>query len=178
MAADPAVFETMKAFLDFGPTDIANLQKLGPIFARRGGEITDRFYKILGENPETAAFIEGRVDALKGTHARWMGELFAGDYGDAYFQNRIRVGMAHVRIGLDTWWVEGVMSFLRTSAAQAIREEVADPDEGTRLLASLVKILDLDLLVINVAYAEERLDRLHNFTGMSRKLIERCIRKG
>lgn len=121
-------------------------------------------------------FIEGRVDQLKGTHARWMGELFAGDYGEACFQNR--VGMAHVRIGLDTWWVEGVMSFLRTSAAHAIREEVADPEQGTRLLASRVKILDLDLLVINVAYAEERLDRLHNFTGMSRKLIERCIRKG
>lgn len=178
MAADIAVFETMKGFVTFGPADVENLVRLRPVLEKHGSAITDRFYLRLAENPETAAFIEGRVDALKRTHHRWMMELCGGEYGHAYFENRIRVGMAHVRIGLDTWWVEGVMSFLRTEAVEAIRAEVSDSDVCARLYQSLVKILDLDLLIINVAYAEERLDRLHNFTGMSRKLIERCIKQG
>ncbi len=38
-------------------------------------------------------------------------------------------------------------------------------------------LLDIDLMVINFAYAAERIDRLCNFTGMSKKLIERCIEK-
>ena len=41
--------------------------------------------------------------------------------------------------------------------------------------ASLVKVLDLDLMIINLAYGEERLERLSSFTGMSRKLLERCV---
>jgi len=41
--------------------------------------------------------------------------------------------------------------------------------------ASVLKILDIDLMVINFAYAAERIDRLCYFTGMSKKLIARCI---
>jgi hypothetical protein len=66
------------------------------------------------------------VDALKATHARYLGELFGGDYGEGYFQNRMRVGMVHVKVGLDPYFVEAVMSFLRTSGLLAIRQEVAD----------------------------------------------------
>ena len=81
----------------------------------------------------------------------------------------------------------------RTEAtAHASRRVIEAPDLGlVQFLPSLVLILvtgavadrfgrtlDLDLLVINLAYGEERLERLTRFTGMSRKLIERCIRKG
>jgi hypothetical protein len=43
-----------------------------------------------------------------------MAELFAGDYGEAYFDNRWKIGLAHVRVGVKPWWVEAVTSFLRT----------------------------------------------------------------
>jgi hypothetical protein len=178
MAAPIEVFEDMKSFLHFDDEDMQRLVQAGPIFAKHGPAITDGFYDELGRHAETAAMIEGRVDALKKTHARWMSELFGGDYGQSYFENRLRIGQTHVRIGLDTWWVEGVMSYLRTAGNRAILSEVADRGEAEKTFAALCKILDLDLLLINVAYAEERLERLTNFTGMSRKLIERCIKKG
>ena len=178
MSADPAVFESMKSFLKFGDDDARHLASLRPLFEAHGGAITDTFYERLGAVETTAKLIEGRVDHLKGTHRRWMLELFDGQYGQAYFENRLRIGMAHVRIGLEPWWVEGVMSFLRTASAEAIAAAEPDAAKAAVLHGSLCKLLDLDLLVINMAYAEERLDRLTRFTGMSRKLIERCIVKG
>ncbi|MDP2316946.1 MAG: protoglobin domain-containing protein [Pseudomonadota bacterium] len=167
----------MKSFLDFGDTDIANLASLGPVFAEHGGKITDEFYEILDRYPETAKLLVGRIDALKTTHKRYLGELFAGDYGETYFQNRMRVGHTHVRVGLDPYFVEAVMSFLRTAGMLTIRGAFADPAQATALTASYMKVLDLDLLVINLAYSEERLSRLTKFTGMSRKLLETCIQR-
>lgn len=165
----------MKEFIDFGDADIARLTSLGAVFQKRGAAITDGFYETLARYPATAKLIEGRVDALKATHHRYLAELFAGDYGEAYFQSRIRVGVVHVRIGLDPYFVEAVMSYLRTQGVLAIREELGQ-DSGSHV-AAYIKILDLDMLIINLAYGDERLNRLTRFTGMSRKLLETCIQR-
>lgn len=177
MAATVDVFDEMKRFYGFTEGDAANLQAMAGLFAKHGGSITDGFYANMANFPATQRLIEGRVDTLKATHGRWMSELFHGTYGDAYFENRLRIGKAHVRIGLDPYYVEGVMSFLRCAGLMAIREEAPDAATAERWSNSLLRILDLDLFIINLAYGEERLDRLAKFTGMSRKLLENCIRR-
>jgi hypothetical protein len=158
--------------------DKKNLVSLAGIFEKHGPGITDKFYANLGQNPTTAALIEGRVDALKATHRVWMMELFSGEYGEAYFERRRRIGEVHVRIGLPPQFVEGVMSFIRGEGEAAIHAEIADKGEASAKVKSLMKILDLDLLVINLAYAEERIDLMCKITGMSRSLIENLIRQG
>lgn len=177
MTADLSEFEEMKRFLSFDESDVANLRELGPLFARHGARITDDFYDVLGKFAATSKLIEGRVDGLKKTHGRWMGELFAGEYGAAYFEGRMRIGMVHVKIGLPPWYVEAVMNLIRTHGHLAIVEEVGEVKRVDALYRSLIKILDLDLMIINLAYAEERLDRMSSFTGMSRKLIENVINR-
>lgn len=172
------LFTSLKYFLGFDEADAANLARLAPTFAVHGPGVTDRFYTKLAEVPETAALIEGRVDALKRTHARWMGELFAGDYGPAYFDNRWKIGMAHVRVNVPTHYVEAVVSFLRTETEILLAQAFADSRVAEEHHVSLVKILDLDLMIINLAYSSERIQRLSKFTGMSGKLLERCIQKG
>lgn len=178
MSESEAVFDKMKEFLDFGEKDAANLVALAPVFQVHGKSITDQFYETLSRYPETAKLIEGRVDALKATHHRYLGELFAGTYGVAYFENRLKVGQVHVRVGLDPYFVEAVMSFLRTAGLLAIRQEQGSDPATAERMVSFIKILDLDLLIINMAYGEERLNRLAKFTGMSRKLLEKCIQRG
>ena len=173
--SNPQVFQELKKFIGFDDTDAANLHALAPIFAASGHAITDDFYKKLELNPETAALIAGRVDSLKATHNRWMTELFAGDYGDVYLENRWKIGLVHVRVGISPHWVEAVVSFLRASAIELIEQKIADKALQSDYAQSVVRILDLDLMIINLAYGEERLERLSQFTGMSRKLIERCV---
>ena len=69
-------------------------------------------------------------------------------------------------------------SFLRTAGLLAIRQEQGSDPATAEQMVSFIKILDLDLLIINMAYGEERLNRLAKFTGMSRKLLEKCIQRG
>ena len=169
-------FETMKDLLGFAAEDVAELVKMAGLVERHGPKITDDFYASLARFPETAKQVEGRVDALKATHKSWMGGLVAGEYGRGYFDSRWRIGLAHVRIGLDPFWVESVMSIIRSHMAVAISSESADAAEAGRRQAAFTKICDLDLLVINLSYGEDRLDRLTEFTGMKRNLIENIIR--
>lgn len=175
MTAETDIFRQIKEFIGFTDDDAATLKSLAPVFAVRGGAITDAFYVKLSKDPDQSRLIEGRVDALKATHHRWMGELFAGDYGESYFQNRWKIGMTHVKVGVRPWWVEAVTSFLRSEGLGALTAEIADSGERTRAAQALIKILDIDLMIINLAYDAETVDRLSNFTGMSKKLIERCI---
>ncbi|MCB9568217.1 MAG: hypothetical protein H6710_13570 [Myxococcales bacterium] len=175
MQAHHDAFTMLKTFIGFGADDAENLKALAPLFASAGGAITDRFYERLAAEEEPSKLLEGQVDRLKATHARWMGELFAGEYEVPYFDNRWRIGLAHVRVGVKPHWVEAVMSFLRAEGLKAMADEIRDIDLLVARYASLVKILDLDLMIINLAYGEERLERLASFTGMSRKLLERCV---
>lgn len=169
-------FETAKQLLELSSEDAAELANMADLVHRHGPAITDHFYASLAKFPDTAKQIEGRVDALKATHSAWMKGLVAGDYGRAYFDSRWKIGLAHVRIGLDPHWVESVMSLVRSRMAAAIANESSDTAQASRRLAAFTKICDLDLLVINLSYGEDRLDRLTEFTGMKRALIENIIR--
>lgn len=178
MAESLDVFNEMKQFVEFDDETAQLLVELAPMVEKHGAAITDRFYVRLGNSPKLAALIEGRVDALKETHHRWMGELVAGSYGDAYFESRLRIGLAHVRVNLDPYYVEGVLTHLRNEGLAAIATDYADHPKLRQLEQAWIKVLDLDLMTINLAYSEERLDRLTKFTGMRRGLIERCIKQG
>lgn len=165
-------FEEMKSFLSFGAEDAAQLRRLGPLLLPHQPRLTEAFYEQLGKHGPTAKLIDGRVEHLKKTHAAWFADLFNGEYGQPYFERRWRIGLAHVRIGLDPYWVEVVMSLIRVLAA-----EVMDGlPEAPQMRSALLKALDLDLLIINLSYQEDRLERLTDFTGLKRPLIENIIR--
>ncbi|MCA9493343.1 MAG: hypothetical protein KC621_25605, partial [Myxococcales bacterium] len=72
---------------------------------------------------------------------------------------------------------EGVMDVIRTGGLAAVFAEMEDRAQAIACSQALLKLLDLDLLIINLAYGEERLERLTAFTGFSRRLIENCINK-
>lgn len=176
MQVDYDHFQQLKKFVSFEANDIDNLRSLAPLLAEVGPTLTDDFYALLGSHPGAAAVIEGRVDQLKQTHAKWLRELTGGDYGDAYFASRVRIGRVHVMQDIEPTWVEAVMSVIRTRMLQEMGKRIKDAQELAAKSASFIKICDLDALVINMAYADERLERLTSFTGMKRALVENIIR--
>ena len=171
-------YQDLGGFLQFSDADADRLKSLGPVFATHGAALTDAFYSSLQALPATAAILEGRVDALKATHAAWMRTLFAGEYGRPFFDQQYRIGQVHVTQNINPEFVEGVMNVLRIGGRHAIHAEWGPTTESLEAHDSLVKLLDLCLMTINLAYADERLERISAFTGMSRKLIENCVKQG
>lgn len=170
------LFSELKTFLGFGDDDVARLLSVKPWVEANGRKITDAFYETIQGTPVLAPFVDGRVEKLKQTHTRWMVELVGGKYDDAYFDSRWRIGVTHVRIGLDPIWVDGTMALIRNKILIGLADTEADAHRLAEAQGSLIKVCDLDLAIINLAYAEDRLERLTNFTGMKRALIENIIR--
>ena len=169
-------FDALKEFMGFDSSDEEKLRKVAPWIKEYGPKITDAFYTRIGSTPELAKYVEGKIDHLKKTHIKWMNELVAGDYGADYFESRWKIGLAHVNVGLDPIWVDGTMSLIRGDLLVRMAETEEDAALLRAATGSLLKICDLDLAIINLAYAEDRLDRLTDFTGMKRSLIENIIR--
>ena len=170
------IFEAIKEFVGFSEADVEALKGLQPWVEEHGPKITDVFYETIQATPAVAKFVEGRVDHLKTTHIQWMRELVGGKYDEAYFERRWKIGEAHVRIGLDPIWVDGTMSLIRSKALNKLAETAEDKERLAAATGSLIKACDLDLAIINLAYAEDRLERLSSFTGMKRALIENVIK--
>lgn len=178
MDAGYETYVQMKDFLQFGEADAERLKTLAPVFAKHGPGITEAFYDALLGMPATAAIIEGRVDSLKQTHIKWMGELFEGSYDRAFFDRQFKIGQIHVTQNINPEYVEGVTTSLRLGGRRAITEELGEGQDSAAAFESLVKVLDLALMTINLAYQEERLDRISAVTGMSRKLLENLVKRG
>lgn len=119
---DPALYElaiemgmtdeevnTRKAFLEFDESDIARLRLLHEELKDARAEVVDAFYDHLLSFGETRSLLgdETRIARLKGTQAQYFDGLTAGEYGECYTRDRLRIGIAHQRIGLDPKWYLG-----------------------------------------------------------------------
>lgn len=168
------LYDRLRDFVGFSHEDIEQIKRLAPVLIPEQGRITDEFYAAILREPETAAFVEGRVEGLKKTHARWFEELFSGNYDASYFENRWRIGMVHVRIGLSPRWVDLVMTHIHEQVLATLYRLLGP--EGVQAHRSIARLLELDRAIIQLAYDEDRLDRLSEFTGMKRALIENVVR--
>ena len=98
--------EIRKAFLEITETDIRLLTNSRANLAAARERFVDKFYARLMRFDETRKLIVDvqTVERLKRMQAAYLDRLFAGDYGTEYGDDRLRVGVAHHRIGLEPKW--------------------------------------------------------------------------
>jgi PAS domain S-box-containing protein len=97
-----------KAYLKLEECDLALLKRLHE--QQEGASVlVDAFYEHLLSFEETRALLPAAaaLNRLKQSLALYFASLTAGDYGCAYVQNRLRIGMVHQQIGLEPKWYLG-----------------------------------------------------------------------
>ena len=112
LGIDAAEVARRKAFLALGEKDAAALRELHGLLREVKPGIADAFYNHLLSFEETRALLPdaAAVERLKRAQAVYFDSLTAGDYGWDYIQNRLRVGVAHERVGLEPKWYIGAYS--------------------------------------------------------------------
>ncbi len=144
-----------KAYLEIADEDERLLRKARPVLQARTPEIIDRFYEYLLAHDPTRAMLSapGLVERLKALQTRYFDELTSGDYGIAYFENRLRVGQVHHRIGLSPEWYLGAYVKYLHIASDILRGAFGVDDERFyRTLVSLTKVIYLDMGLALDAY--------------------------
>lgn len=165
--------DELKRHYLFTDDDAALLASLQPLAEANKHAITDRMYDYLFGIPETAAFLQNdaMLQHLKTSHQDWLIGLFSGKYDNHYLRKLEKVGLAHVRIGLNAHFVNCAMNFIRQSLVDLIRENYADRDMRRRLTDATEKILDANLDIMSASYLEEELKKEFVSHRLESKLI-------
>jgi Protoglobin len=142
-------------------------------------EMADHFYAYLGRDAEMNAILnktEGRIHRLHETFIKWFHEMFTGidDWGATYSQNRWRIGVVHVQIGIGPQHVVPAMANVVHEVGLKLKLN-GKPEE---LQQSLGRICMIDLAFIEQAYVEVAASAVLKETGWSEALFRRLITNG
>ena len=158
---DEEELRARKHFLQFGERDAAALRRVHALLDGRRDTFSDGFYAHLLDFPRMRELLgEGETTSrLKQAQADYFSSLTAGEYGETYIRERLRVGAAHQRIGLDPKWYIGAyrkyLSDLFAMLGQELREQ---PHQYADACDAVLKVVcfDMGLALDTYAHADQR----------------------
>jgi methyl-accepting chemotaxis protein len=105
------VLQERKDFLELGDADVARLRRVAPAVERRADAIIDSLYEHFLRFNETTRVLSGGNEALvrrlKQTQRDYFLGLMQGTYDSAYVDERLKIGLTHVRVDLKPQWYMG-----------------------------------------------------------------------
>lgn len=137
-----------KRYLEIGDEDERLLREAHARLLPHASSIIERFYRYLFEHAHTREMLSapGLVARLKELQERYFRDLTSGRYDVDYFENRLRVGQAHHRIGLSPeWYLGAYLKYLHIVGDVLGHAFGADFDGFYRTMLSLTKIIYLDM---------------------------------
>jgi signal transduction histidine kinase len=144
-----------KGYLEIGLEDERRLREAHPHLERHTASIIDRFYDyLLGHEPTRRMLsAPGLVERLKKLQTEYFNQLTSGEYGIPYFENRLRVGQVHHRIGLSPEWDLGAyVKYLHIASDVLSTAFGRDYERFYQSIVSLTKLIYLDMGLALDAY--------------------------
>jgi uncharacterized membrane protein (DUF373 family) len=159
-------FSQIKRDFDFTQEDIKNILELKTIFERYPDDFIEKFYDFILRFPQAKKFLkdEETIKLHREKVKNWFLELFSGNYDLDYFLKLKKIGEVHVKIGLPTHYVNASMNFIRRYIIDIIDKEVENRQERNKYVASIGKLLDINLDILTVSYREEELSKYAEMT--------------
>ena len=151
-------------FLGVTPHDAELLKVLRPLFEKHVVAIEDVFYEELLAFPETAQMLRDHttVVRLKKLQREYLLRITDGNFDDAYFEDRLRIGRTHERVGLGPRWYLLAYNIYFRLLVPLICEFYADnPRLSQESVIALEKVFMLDASLAMDAYIAS--DRYRNF---------------
>lgn len=164
-------FSELQAYVGWTEEDARRIRALGPALEPALPLLVDDFYQEILRHEGTRRVMQGgeaQIARLKGTLLHWLRDLLTGPYDREYASRRWRVGRKHVEIGLDQVYTNVALSRLRQGLARAVMDlDAPTAEDRGQALASMHRLLDLDLALIEDAYQTEFSGRLQRIERLA-----------
>jgi diguanylate cyclase (GGDEF)-like protein/PAS domain S-box-containing protein len=163
-----------REFLQFDERDIAALRDVHQLLDTQRDTFSDHFYDHLLAFPRMRELLgdSAAMTRLRQSQSRYFSSLTAGDYGDAYVRDRLRVGATHQRIGLDPkWYIGAYRKYLSEVFIMLWHKLQQEPERFIASCEAVLKIVcfDMGLALDTYAHADGRSVR------QSRNYLEQVI---
>lgn len=155
--ADASLLRALKDYVGFDAESARRLRAMGPRMRASQHRIVDRFYEAILADPEAASVVkdQAQVVRLKGSLLHWLEGLFEGEYEEAYFEKRAKIGRVHVKVGLEQRYMLAAMNVVRTGLHQALAEASADSLGEFGDHCAIDQICDIELAIMLETYRED-----------------------
>jgi signal transduction histidine kinase len=167
-----------KRFLELTPVDEARLRDAHGRLQQNAGEIIEKFYEYLLAHEHTRSVLStpGLIEKLKKLQAQYFSELTAGVYDLAYFENRLKVGLAHQRVGLSPEWYLGAYNKYLHIASDVLSRSYGRDYEGFfQTMTSLTKVIYLDMGLALDAYIHSAADQVEKLQAAKQQLTDMIV---
>ncbi|MBI5397785.1 MAG: PAS domain S-box protein [Verrucomicrobia bacterium] len=142
-------------YLDLTERDVMLLRALRPLFESHAAATVDTLCERLLAFPETAQILRDRTttERLKQAQRNYLMRIVEGNFDDAYFAERRRMGQTHERMDLPLQFFLIGFSFYFDLFTPLIRDFLAnDPARCQETVVALQKALMLDVSVAADAF--------------------------
>ncbi len=160
LGIDASEIEERKRFLGLSETDAGRLRALRPLLQARSAEFSDGFYRHLRAFAPLRALLkdETTLARLRRAQQRYFESLADPAYGRERIKERLRIGIAHQRIGLEPKWYLGAYCRYLTELLHEVGAAPAVPAaEALETYEALLKVVFLDMgLALDTYIAAER----------------------
>lgn len=145
----PSERELRLLFLGIGPRDLQCLRDLRPLFEIHAPSVVSTFYEHLLTFPETAQLLQDKttIERLKKLQGDYLLRITDANFDEVYFEERLRIGKTHERVGLAPhWYLLGYSVFFELLAPTVRRQH------GDEAVIALEKAFMLDASLAMDAY--------------------------
>jgi rsbT co-antagonist protein RsbR len=175
---DEAEVQSRRAFFELTDDELQRLAGLRSFAEKYTDTIVEDFYKLLLSHTETKKFFpdEATVRRVKRTQREYFLGLFSGKCDLAYVEDRLRVGIAHERIGLSTKWYLGAYRKYIQLISEHLFEELREPAKVRQAIATIQKIVSFDIALACDTYLAAKIDTIERHQAAIRELSTPVIR--
>jgi rsbT co-antagonist protein RsbR len=175
---DEAEIQSRRAFFELTDEDLRRLAGLRPFAEKYTDTIVEDFYKLLLSHPETKKFFpdEATVRRVKRTQREYFLGLFGGKCDLAYVEDRLRVGIAHERIGLSTKWYLGAYRKYMQLICEHLFDEFKDPVLVRQAFECIQKVVYFDIALASDTYLAAKIETIERHQAAIRELSTPVIR--
>ncbi|MBY0431266.1 MAG: chemotaxis protein, partial [Rhodospirillales bacterium] len=129
------------------------LREFRTILAPQIDSVLEAFYRHVGANAQMARIFttsasQAHARAMQRQH--WMDNVFSGEFNERYFEQVVKIGKAHERIGLEPrWYLAGYCFTLNRLVALATQTYRKKPERLAQIVSAINKavFLDMDLAI-------------------------------
>lgn len=176
----PEEMAARKAFLEFTQEDVESLRAMHDALIATQSGFINTFYEHLRAFPELRQMLSdpATFERLQQAQGAYFDDLTAGEYGEEYCVNRLRVGVVHQRIGLSPkWYLGAYRKYLAELLPRVWELAQGQPQRFLDHYDSLLKIVFFDMSIALDTYAAADREALNQLKDYSEQIVN-CMPTG
>ncbi len=160
----PEEYAGLRRYVGFEGDVSRVLAAIHPVVKPHVEPIIDDFYDAIQRDPMAMSVITGgleQIKRLKLTLMDWLESGLSGPHDMAWVQRRSRIGMVHVRIGLQQHFMLAAMNRIRSRLVEAIHASALPPDlSAAQAEVAIHRLCNVELAIMLHAYQDYMLERI------------------